>query len=983
MSINVLGEHDIIKMGISMSEQLPETKLSPQVLHLNQPDFNLSYGYEEIVSRRGYALPPINEITLNQTTFKCNPLIMAWVCSKTNGKGKTIETPVAPHFTHPDVIEIYYNSTGKLKSKILTYKVNDKTYSDVVPGDACHKGKYSDYITGVSRLPGCSKGLFNEFWEFLIRTSPNVRMFRLYGHQGWNLNEDSTATFNSAPIRGHIPLDLFPVSVLRRKTQSMFNDASEVISNWLGLYAKHPVLKFISYFRIGSLLQFFLNGEGVSIRQIAFVESSKDVSVDKLKNMLATNNIKDYPIPRLEYDTETVLKELNYVYDGVALFIDSSFADEEAKICTNVKALIKAVRRDLEDTEPSRYMIAAISDNAAYIASRLAPENVIVLSSDGITLSETAEQIESITDKMDSLIISAISNHFDAAKNFIASKAAEFRDKLSKYKNDESLDTLIMLFVVDDFIKHFLGVSLLDNEDMIQLLPSIDDKDNHKMSADQAILNNFAGVLSSKLRSGELRIVRKKKNMLFNSDGFVILNGERLYIGEKTLDTILAEMKSTHNKDSMLKTLKRTASLNYKDGYAHRIELHDTNGQHKRLYMYDISTEILDFDVLYMLNNLESEAFLLREGDTPKSDFITLINGVNGTIAGKRLRYKDEENNHFYITGQSGSGKTYLLCQLIAKCFSLNHQVVVFDSSDSFRYETMCRNLSKRFVDENIIFHNLDRDGIPVDLFRIDRNVSLPSQKKQLIDVLTAGIGELSVPQSNTLRSALSDMLSTLNKDERVQTYNILSMLGEEGTTYESLRNRFEPLFEDIDECGMKTSSWEDFFRQSGKIVILHTDSTFTENGNQIIDMLLSTLFSYQRENFITPLDVFIDELQNQNFSKISPIRKILKEGRKFHLSFFGATQDYYSRSTELGSAMSKADTQIFLRPTPNSESIVASELRFHKADMARFDAMQRGDCIVKGSLYSKEQDRNIPTILSGSVNDYPKMSDNYYGNAR
>lgn len=160
------------------------------------------------------------------------------------------------------------------------------------------------------------------------------------------------------------------------------------------------------------------------------------------------------------------------------------FADEEAKICTNVKALIKAVRRNLEDTEPSRYMIAAISDNAAYIASRLAPENVIVLSSDGITLSETAEQIESITDKMDSLIILAISNHFDAAKTFISSKVAEFRDRLSKYKNDESLDTLIMLFVVDDFIKHFLGVSLLDNEDMIQLLPSIDDKDNHKMSAD-------------------------------------------------------------------------------------------------------------------------------------------------------------------------------------------------------------------------------------------------------------------------------------------------------------------------------------------------------------------------------------------------------------------------------------------------------------------------------------------------------------------
>lgn len=921
---------------------------------------------------------------MKQTTFKCNPLIMAWVYSETNGKGKTVETPVTPHFTHPDVTEIYGNSTGKLEAKILTYTANDKTYSDVVPGDACHKGKYSDYITGVSRLPGCTKRLFNEFLEFLIRTSPNVRTFRLYGHQGWNLNEDSTATFNSAHVRVHIPLDLFPVSVLRRKTQSIFNNASEVISNWVGLYSKHPTLKFLSYFRIGSLLQFFLNGEGISIRQIAFVESSKDVCVDKLKNMLTTNNIKDYPIPRLEYDTGTVLKELSYVYDGVALFIDSSFADEEDKIRANIKALIKAVRCNLGDTEPGRYMIAVISDNAVYIASRLAPENVVVLSSDGIALSETAEQIESITDKMDSLIISTICNHFDAAKTFIASKVAEFRDKLSKYKNDESLDTLIMLFVVDDFIKHFLGVSLLDTEDMIQLLPSIDDKDNHKMSADQAILNDFAGVLSSKLRSGELRIVRKKKNMIFDNNGHtIILDGSRLYLSSEIINEILTAMSTTRSKESLIKALKRTNSLEFEEGNTRPTESHDKNGIHQRSYLYDISAEILDSDVLYMLNNLESEAFLLREGETPKSDFITLINGVNGSIAGKRLRYKDEENNHFYITGQSGFGKTYLLCQLIAKCFALNHQVVVFDSSDSFRYEAMCRNLSKRFVDENIIFHDLDRDGIPVDLFRIDRNVSLPSQKKQLVDVLTAGIGELSVPQSNTLRSALSDMLSALNKDEPIQTHDILAMFGEEGTTYESLRNRLEPLFEDIDECGMKTDSWDDFFRKSGKIVVFHTNSAFTENGNQIIDMLLSTLFSYQRENFSTPLDVFIHEIQEQNFSKKSPIRKILKEGRKFHVSFFGATQDYYSHSTELGSAMSKADTQIFLRPTPNSESIVASELRFHKADMARFDAMQRGDCIVKGSLYSKEQGRNIPTILSGSVNDYPKISDNYYGNAR
>jgi hypothetical protein len=108
-----------------------------------------------------------------------------------------------------------------------------------------------------------------------------------------------------------------------------------------------------------------------------------------------------------------------------------------------------------------------------------------------------------------------------------------------------------------------------------------------------------------------------------------------------------------------------------------------------------------------------------------------------------------------------------------------------------------------------------------------------------------------------------------------------------------------------------------------------------------------------------------------------------MKEGRKKHMSFIGATQDYYPSNTDLGSVMGKAGTQIFLRPTPNSENIVATELRFKKADMLRFDSMERGDIIVKGSLFSKDCRRNTSVTLSGHVEDFPKIPDNYYGNIR
>ena len=198
-------------------------------------------------------------------------------------------------------------------------------------------------------------------------------------------------------------------------------------------------------------------------------------------------------------------------------------------------------------------------------------------------------------------------------------------------------------------------------------------------------------------------------------------------------------------------------------------------------------------------------------------------------------------------------------------------------------------------------------------------------------------------------------------------------MLEEEGTTYGSIRNRLTPLFEDIDACGMSTKSWSECLYDPKRILVIRTESDFTENEYHIIDMMLTSLFNYQRGNPGIPLDIFIDEVQNQNFSAISPIRRILKEGRKFHLSFFGATQDYYPRNTELGSVMGKAGTQFFLRPTQNSEGVAASELRFGKADMARFDTMQRGDVIVKGNFYNRDHGRNTPATLTGCVDSFIK----------
>lgn len=968
--------------GIPPYPPQPNTNWNEQFNYGGTSNQALSYGYPYGEDNSGYTVP-FKNVTIDNVAYKLDPLSDTYGKEISNNKGKVKVQPLTSGF---NIICTYKNYTPdkELRFVVIEYTTKGKYHTVVMPGDDYIKDKFNKYLKEIFRYPSCTKSQFNDLVSFILQTAPSQDI-TLFSHQGWNELDNNVLTFAANSKNTYIPNCLISESVKRRKNSEILHSAPEIINDWINVYTRDPALMFISYYRIGSLLQFFLRQAGINVTQYLIAEPSDIIGKKELVAMLATNDTDICPVPTLESEAETVLKELGYVFDGIALYTDDSFADEERKRIESLKAIIKVVRQEFISEATGRNLIAIISDNAAYTATKLAPDNVIVVNTHDIPIEVDANQIQCITSEMDALIISTISSHAAEIKTLFAESALHLRNELSKFTHDKEIDTLIMIFLVDIFFRNFLGFKMLDDEALKCFIQTIDSKYEKIMDVSNVIVNDFACILSEHIRSKALLPVTKRRNMKFDNDGHtLILDGERIYLSSESMEKVLSEMTTTHSHESLLKALKRTNSLEYTDGNTHPIELHDSNGKHQRLYFYDISAKILDFDVLYKLHNLASEAYLLCENEKLERDFITFINDGCGRSAGKQVRYRDEENNHVYITGQSGYGKTYLMAQLIAKCSELGHNLVVFDSSDSFTYESLCRNLSRHFVDENIVFIDLDRNGIPVDLFKIDHSVSLPSQKKQLVGILTAGIGELSAPQSNLLRSTLSEFISMLGKDEAIRTEDMLDLLREgDSSTHESLLNRLEPLFEDINACGMTNRSWGNFLKSSGKIVVIRTDPAYTECGNQLIDMLIATLYNYQHDNPNTPLDVFIDEIQNQNFSKQSPIRKIMKEGRKIHLSFFGATQDYYSRNTELGSVMSKADTQIFLRPTPNSENVVALELRFNKADMERFDSMQRGDVIVKGSQYNKEQGRNIPTTLSGHVDDYPKSQDNYYGNVR
>lgn len=1023
-----------LSAGMAQFNSMPANNCFGQAAYNNNyapPPFTCGCAYGETYS--GY-IPPAPDITISQESYKYDSLNFRWCKEVSNNKGKVKSEPLTGEF---NIICQYKNKApdDELRFVIIQYMVKGKSYAVLVPKEDYIKDSFHKYLKEIFRYPGCSKGKFNALVAFLLQLAPTQDIL-LFPHQGWNEGADSTLEFVANPAQLYIPHELISPSVARRKLKAAERSQQEIIEKWKDFFSKNPALMFMGYYRIGSLFQYFLREAGLDIKQFLIAEPSQGMDKDKLTVTLATGDTVNFPIPTLGAGEDTIVKEQEYVYDGIALYTDDCFADEEKVMIAGLKIIIRTVKGELANQNLGNGLTALISKNAAYSATGLAPENVIVINTDDIEVDEDADTIKGIVSEMDNIVLTAAATRMSEFKAYIADIIPKLRKDLSAYTQGEGLETTMMMFFVEFFFRDFLGFSMLNNESFRNLLQTVDCKSDRVMNACEAIEHEFYSILSKMARSKSIDSVLKRRGMCFDNDGkSILVDGNRLYIPSEIIEAILAQMTTTHSLDSLMRVLRQTHALEATDGNTHPIEVHNSAGEHQRLYLYDVSAEALDSDVLYKLHNIASESFLFDEDEVPRKDFLAILRDAEGRVAGRQISYTDEENGHSYVTGQSGWGKTYLLSQLLAKCFKLGHRVVVFDSSDSFTYEALCRNLSKRFVDSYVTIHDLDKDGIPVDLFRFDHNASLPTKKKLLLGVLQAGIGELSAPQSNALRTILSNAITELDDSGRITCDSIINKLNGidkefftpetmkdflepllnelEACDYEvsalnecdrhnckailrrlngggkndgeatlnSLLNRVEPLFEDIEECGMADRPWGEFLRSSNNIIVIRTNSAYTESGNQLIDMLLATLYNYQHGNPQVALDVFIDEIQNQNFSKTGPIRKVMKEGRKIHMSFFGATQDYYPRNTELGSVMGKAGTQIFLRPTPNSANVVAAELRFTKADMERFDNMMRGDIIVKANLFDKKLSRNVPTTLSGHVDDYPKFPDNYYGN--
>ena len=627
-----------------------------------------------------------------------------------NGQPRRREALTTAFQIGPVVTEVR-SVTEELKYVIIPISMDTGNFSAIVPAIDVEKDHWLQHIPGIKRL-GCSKTKANDLIAFLIRNARR-QVLHLYQTQGFIEKPDGGIDFGCVPEGCDIPPKLLSESIRRRKLFEPPDDPSSLFASWCGLLQRHPGLMFLGLLRVSSLMQFFQHEAGICDKHIFYLRLGCKVSTETMIAVVQTDS-PQCPVPLLNAPLRDLKRIVGQTTDGTIVIEDHSFADEASSIDQQQRFLFQSRLSSAGQNGTGRNTVIIVSEFAAYAAQKIAPEQVISLSLDDVELEEEPQRIQTLMGTMDRVCIDWMMKNPAKTRHNCRRRRENVEKELGSITDPKNA-LFCTLIAGEGLLRDIFGADLADKEQVNQLLDDLISESQSIQNCDSAICSEFASVLSNRFRDGNFKAIRKRNRLRIDPASFTaIVSGERLLVSAQMLDDCLAEMKTAHSTKGIIRALRQQGLLVTEDGNANPTEIHDLSGKWCRLQLYDLPLNMLDEDVLQKMRNLDSEPFWLTRSELPEQGCLPLLQDGNGRFAVRQINRQEQENMHTLVTGQSGTGKSYLLCQLMAFCQELWHHVVVFDFSDSFPQEAMQRNLPPKYVDRRVVFINLD-DQSPAD----------------------------------------------------------------------------------------------------------------------------------------------------------------------------------------------------------------------------------------------------------------------------
>ena len=327
-------------------------------------------------------------------------------------------------------------------------------------------------------------------------------------------------------------------------------------------------------------------------------------------------------------------------------------------------------------------------------------------------------------------------------------------------------------------------------------------------------------------------------------------------------------------------------------------------------------------------------------------------------------------NRHMLISGKSGQGKTYFMQGVILELAKKNISSLVIDYTQSYSLNQLDQTFQERMAGKinNIIVKKNKLAINPFKLNEIDYGsgtliteepLDMAERVAQILDF----VFNLGVQQRSQL---IDTILKGYQEYGSQYTFAILANQLEE--TASTLYGRLQPMLRhDIFDYTDNSFNWGQYFNGTGEMTVIQLLGYQPNIAYAITEFILWDLFQYSQTNGdeAHPLPVFLDEVQNLEFSENSPTVKILREGRKFGWSGIFATQSIPSIKDDTGTIWN-AGMQVHFLPPENQIKAISKLITSNANDAQnverRLSHLAKGHAMVKGPILGNDglQNQNV-----------------------
>lgn len=864
------------------------------------------------------------------------------------------------------IFEVTTNRIPKFYIYVVYWYGIDSLSSAFIPIDKINKGNLMQYFTSFKRE--CGKSLANEFlYDMLMRClqSSDIRYIIIPEFPGLTLNKENgkikSVTYTCCSSK--FPDFIKPyVSVpYQSKTLPMTNKLPEEIAKAIIPQINSPSGLVMIAFSLTGSLSTYLEDIHLMPKMILVISAHHPDSEAFAGCVVKTYNCHKPPNSLTSIKTE-LIRLLDEGKDETVVFIDDTTSESKVKRSSSLDVICS--ERSNEKYKP--HNIAILSKT---IQHQLPEGRALVLDIDknfGTNIS-TAERNKlcDYLDEMTRIFIDTFCTHFSDYDKKLKTWISELKKEVNELlPTEDSKNTFAVLYSVLRLWCRIFHTSMPDNMKEF-LLTLIQNSLQTEKGNSAAIINEFSRVLNNALSSGIIDIKELNRDMCFTENqNTMIHDGDLMLIEESTMkNVLLPEITTASTVNSILNAMKEEDLLVATNGHRKPTTVYDENKipQQKKLIALKFK-RIVNEDTMQYIESLKTKQYF--RDDVHSLKFVPFIQNYLGHTAGQILM--PASNQHRFITGKSGSGKTVFLIQLLYHLCKAGNRIVVFDANSSFTKKELMKSLPEEFITKHITFHNIEENHVPVNIFHTYDTDKPLARRKMLCNILGEAINNPSQNQELALKNIVKKMM--LQTDSPTYIDLLEQFENTEDISEKSIAGKLDSVFEEIIDSGKETTDdWSAFLNKCKEIVIISMEESLSENGDQLTDMLLASLYYAQRhETEPHQLSIFIDEIQNQNLSEKSVISKLLKEGRKYLIDLNFATQ--YINDMKQNRMLKQAGISVYFKPDLASRASVANMLGLKKSEIYKLDELRKGECFIQGTFYNFDTGYPEETILSGKT---------------